>query len=116
LKTNVTFQNEEDPKRIFYFDTYDSYQARLNQLVKRDNNYFLSFSIQDYHPVELYVYNESGVQINKLKIFSRFAKDLNSNIIVNNKKKNLIEYYDLNKDLFKTVLYNRQKHDKFKQK
>ena len=73
-------------------------------MVKRDNKHFLSFSIQDNHPEELCVYNKSGVQIYKLKIFSRFVIDSNSNIIVNNKKSHLIEYYDLNKDLFKPVL------------
>ena len=56
---------------------------------------------------ELWIFSEQGALLN-----GEFVIDSNNNIIVNNKKKDLIEYYDLNGNLSKTVLYKRLKMSK----
>jgi len=111
INTNVLFQ-AKDSKRSFYFDSRFHMRYSLNQVVKRDNKYFLFLKFEGNHPDELYVYSEFGVLLNKSVIFGEFVIDSNNNIIVNNKKNDLIEYYDSNGDLFKTVSYKRPKNER----
>jgi hypothetical protein len=110
INANVLFQ-AKDSKRSFYFDSRFHIRYSLNQVVKRDNKYLLFLKFEGNHPDELYVYSEFGVLLNKSVIFGEFVIDSNNNIIVNIKKNDLIEFYDLNGDLFKTVSYKRPKNE-----
>ena len=60
---------------------------------------------------QLLIFNEIGVLLKKIDIETDFVVDSNNNIVANNAKKNLISYYDLNGDLFKTVSLKRPKNE-----
>ena len=59
------------------------------------------------------IFNELGVLLKEHKsVDGHFVLDSNNNIIVNNAKNDLINYYDCNGNLFKTVSYKRPKNFK----
>ena len=85
--------------------------TNINQFYKRDNKYILNYKYGEYYDTtyELLIFSESGALLKKKVILGEFVMDSNNNIIVNNKKNDLIEYYDINGDLLKTVSYTRPK-------
>ncbi len=56
INTNALFQSK-DSKQSFYFDSRFHMWYSLNQVVKRDNKYFLFLKFESNHPDELYVYS-----------------------------------------------------------
>ena len=57
------------------------------------------------------IFNEIGVLLKQIDIEYEFVIDSRNNIVANNPKKDLIFYYDLNGDLFKTVSLKRPKNE-----
>jgi len=110
LKTDVAFQVEDSEKNFFL----NTFTARIDQFVKRDNKYILNFQTQTNQPPnQLLIFNELGVLLKEHKsVDGHFVLDSNNNVIVNNARNDLICYYDCNGNLFKTVSYKRPKNFK----
>jgi len=111
IKSNVKFQNT-DPKENFFLKCDMNVNFRINQLLKRDNKLILNIKTgENKMSNQLLIFNEIGVLLKKIDIETDFVVDSNNNIVANNAKKNLISYYDLNGDLFKTVSLKRPKNE-----
>jgi len=111
IKSNVVFQFQ-NPKQSFFLKADFYLQFRVNQLVKRDNRFILNFKTGEQKmPNQLFIFNEVGVLLKQIDIEYEFVIDSRNNIVANNPKKDLIFYYDLNGDLFKTVSLKRPKNE-----
>jgi hypothetical protein len=111
IKSNVVFQFQ-NPEQSFFLKADIHLQFKVNQLVKRENRLILNFKTGEQKtPNQLIIFNEIGVLLKQIDIEYEFVIDSRNNIVANNPKKDLIFYYDLNGDLFKTVSLKRPKNE-----
>jgi len=115
INSDIHFQ-DSNPKKSFYLQNvtnshYYKTSSKINQFFKRDNKYILNYKSRKHSPHELCIFSEFGDLLKNKAIHGEFFIDSNNNIIVNNKKNDLIEYYGINGDLIKTVSYKRPKNE-----